>query len=79
MKINILLLQDIGRWTDGWIAYSLYGIVVIAIFVFIIYKVRKGKERKRKNERIRKEDIEKGNRKPARTTMFKRAFRAMNF
>lgn len=59
MKINILLLQDIGRWTDGWIAYSLYGIVVIAIFVFVIYKVRKGKERKRKNERIRKEDIEK--------------------
>jgi len=59
MKQNILLFQDIGRWTEGWVAYSLYGIVVIAIAVFLIYKVRKGKERKRRNERMRKEDIEK--------------------
>lgn len=59
MKLNIILLQDIGRWTDGWVAYSLYGIVVIAIAVFLIYKIRKGKDRKRRNERIRKEDIEK--------------------
>ncbi|MAZ28077.1 hypothetical protein ACH3O9_08895 [Leeuwenhoekiella sp. A16] len=59
MKLNILLLQDIGRWTDGWIAYSLYGIVVVAIAVFLIYKIRKAKDRKRRNERIRKEDIEK--------------------
>lgn len=59
MKIDLILLQDIGRWTDGWIAYSLYGIVVIAIFIFVNYKVRRGKQRKRRNERIRKEDMEK--------------------
>lgn len=59
MKMKTVLIQDIGRWTDGWVAYSLYGIVVIAIAVFLIYKIRKAKDRKRRNERIRKEDIEK--------------------
>ena len=59
MKTSTLLLQDIGRWTDGWVAYSLYGIVVIGIFAFLIFKLVKGKERKRRNERIRKEDIDK--------------------
>tara|TARA_R100000935_G_scaffold15425_2_gene30843 strand:+ start:60684 stop:60872 length:189 start_codon:yes stop_codon:yes gene_type:complete len=59
MRTTQILLQDIGRWTDGWVAYSLYGIVVIAIAVFLIYKLRKAKDRKRRNERIRKEDIEK--------------------
>ncbi len=59
MRTTQILLQDIGRWTDGWVTYSLYGIVVIAIAVFLIYKIRKAKDRKRRNERIRKEDIEK--------------------
>lgn len=59
MRSSAVILQDIGRWTDGWIAYSLYGIVVIAIFVFVIYKLRKGKERKRRNKRLRNEEIEK--------------------
>lgn len=59
MRTTQILLQDINRWTDGWVAYSLYGIVVIAIAVFLIYKLRKAKDRKRRNERIRKEDIEK--------------------
>lgn len=54
MKISYILLQDIGRWTDGWIVYSIYAIVVIAIVAFVYYKWKKGKENKRRNEQLRK-------------------------
>ncbi|MCI5056753.1 MAG: hypothetical protein MRY83_11635 [Flavobacteriales bacterium] len=43
MKISYILLQDIGRWTDGWIVYSIYAIMVIAIVAFVYYKWKKGK------------------------------------
>ena len=58
MKGQTFLLQDIGRWDGGWWQYSIYGFVLIAIFAFLFYKTRKGKAHKRKNEGIRKEDIE---------------------
>ena len=53
---KLLLVQDIGRWTDGWITYSIYGIVFIALIGFVIYKVVKGKQRRERNKRIRQQD-----------------------
>lgn len=53
---NLFLIQDIGRWTDGWILYGIYGVVAIAVLAFVVYKVIQGKKRKARNKRIRHQD-----------------------
>ncbi|EMY82030.1 hypothetical protein pgond44_02263 [Psychroflexus gondwanensis ACAM 44] len=57
MILSTILLQD--RWTGGWVEYGIYGIVLIGIAAFLIYKISKGKDRKQRNKRLRDEDIEK--------------------
>ncbi len=47
-----------SRWTDGWLLYSIYGIVLIGIFAFLVYKLKKGRDRKQRNKRLRDENIE---------------------
>jgi hypothetical protein len=48
--------QNIGRWTDGWLAYSLYGIVVVAILIFLIVKIRKARKHRARNKELRKKN-----------------------
>jgi len=52
------LLQE-SRWIGGWLEYSLYGIVVIAILVFLIIKIKQGKKRKQRNKQLRDNEQEK--------------------
>lgn len=53
MSLNIVL-QETSRWTDGWLLYGLNGIVVLAIIIFLIVKIRKGKKHKKRNQHLRK-------------------------
>ncbi|WP_194851142.1 hypothetical protein [Nonlabens antarcticus] len=56
MNFLYLMLQE--RWTGGWLEYSIYGIVVLGIAIFLLSKLTKAKDRKRRNERLREDDIE---------------------
>lgn len=51
MHLLILLQEEEHYWTEGWIEYSLYGIVVIGIVWFLISRLRKGGKKNREKNR----------------------------
>lgn len=46
-------LTETNNWVAGWLEYSLYGIVVVAIVVFVLIKVKRGKKRRLRNKNLR--------------------------
>ncbi len=50
MNSSLIILQ-LNRYTQGWVTYSLYALILIGIFAFIIHKLRNAKKRKNDNDR----------------------------
>lgn len=56
---TLLLLPSLYNWTLGWLETALWAITALVIIIFVIYKVRQGKHKKDRNQRIRNTEEEK--------------------